>query len=227
MRSKIKAILFDFDGTILDTETPAYEAWQSIFADHGTTLPLSMWSQSIGTNKSDFDPFEYLQERTCKSLDRDTVQRVRRARNRALIAKQGSLPGVSAWLDEARALGIPCAIASSSPREWIVPLLERLSLTGFFSVIATADDVSRTKPDPAVFLLAASKLGVIPSEAVAVEDSAHGVRASVAAGAFTVAVPNQMTAAQDFSAANVVLASLANATIADVAQSAARQDIGH
>lgn len=220
MRSKIRAIVFDFDGTIVDTETPDYEAWRSVFEDHDCDLPLNIWAQCIGTRNPDFQPFEYLQEQTGRSLDRDSIQRERRKRNRALIAQQSALPGVMAWLDEATELGMTCAIASSSPREWIVPLLERLSLSEFFKVIATADDVPRTKPDPAVLHLAASKLGVLAEEVVVVEDSLNGVRASIAAGMLTVAVPNQMTAGQDFSAAHMVLGSLADATIIEVVQRA-------
>ena len=220
MHSKIRAIVFDFDGTIVDTETPGYEAWRSVFEDHNCDLPLDIWARCIGTGNPSFKPFEYLQEQTGRSLDRDSIQRERRKRNRALIAQQSALPGVIAWLNEATELGMICAIASSSPREWIVPLLERLSLSKFFKVIASADDVSRTKPDPAVFHLAASRLGVLAEEVVAVEDSSNGVQASVGAGMLTVAVPNQMTAGQDFSAAHVVLGSLADATIIEVVQSA-------
>ena len=216
----IRAVVFGFDGTILDTETPAYEAWRSVFQDHGVDLPLSIWAKHVGSSNPSFKPFEYLQMQTRRSLDRATVQKERRRRNRVLLAEKTPLPGVVEWLNEAGGKGLRCGIASSSPREWIVPLLERTSLSRFFSVIVAEEDVSSTKPDPAVYHLVASKLGVLPEEVVAVEDTSNGVCASIAAGMLTVAVPNKMTATQDFAAAHVILMSLADETIDQVLSTA-------
>ena len=81
MHREFRAVIFDFDGTIVDTETPEYEAWRSVFEDHGCELPVSVWADCIGTADSGFDPFLYLLEQAGRPLDRDTIQAQRRQRN--------------------------------------------------------------------------------------------------------------------------------------------------
>ena len=207
-----KALIFDFDGTILDTETPEYEAWLSMFADYGCELPLEAWVAQIGT-ASTFDPFAELQTQVGRELPRDELQAERRRRNRALVEEQDALPGVRDWLEEAQDLGVSCAIASSSPRQWIEPLVERLGLGSHFVAIATADDVEMVKPDPAIYCLAVRHLGVSPSQTVAIEDSPNGIESSTAAGLYTIAVPNSMTRREDFSRADRILSSLGDLSV--------------
>lgn len=216
----MKAIVFDSDGTIVDTTTPSYEAWSSMYADYGCELALTTWVQQMGYQSS--AAFELLQRLAGTPLDAEQVQRERRNRNRALLAEQSLLPGVVEWLREAAALGMACAIATDSPCEWVFPLLDRFSLLGAFTTIVSAEGVRRPKPDPEGYNLATQRLGVSPPDCMAVEDSQPGVRAAVAAGMLAVAVPNPVTMGQDFSAAHVRLKSLSEATAGGVVRTARR-----
>ena len=213
--TRIRALIFDFDGTIVDTETPDYEAWRSIYLDHGCDLNLAAWVSRIGT-VSGFDPFRQLQIETGRSLDHKSIETERRKRKLKMLDQQKLRSGVMEWLSGGREIGLSCGIASSAPRKWILPLLERLKIAEIFETVATLDDVTNAKPDPAVFQLAASHLGIDPEQAVAIEDSHHGVQASVAAQMFTVAVPNYMTREHDFSSAHCVLDSLSDSTLHNI-----------
>ena len=117
-------------------------------------------------------------------------------------------------LDEAAALGLRLAIASSSPRAWIDDHLAHLGLSDRFEVTRTADDVARTKPDPELYVSACAALGVAPHEAVAIEDSPNGIRAAKAAGLACVACPNPLTSLLPMDAADCVVPSLADVTLA-------------
>ena len=206
-------MIFDFDGLILDTETPEFVSWQEAYAAHGASLDLSRWSQVIGTMEPGWSPQAQLEKQIGGPVDRASIK----ARHIELIDAEVVRPGVEAWLDEARSLGLLVGLASSSGRPWVTTYLERLGLLGRFAAIATGDRVPRTKPDPAVYRLALSELGVSAGDAIAVEDSPNGVAAAKAAGLRVVAVPNGMTAGLDLSAADLILGSLADRTIAEVA----------
>jgi HAD superfamily hydrolase (TIGR01509 family) len=209
-------VIFDFDGLILDTETPEFTAWQEAYEALGVTLEMRIWSQSIGTMDSEWDPWQHLEELVGGPVDRESIRVARNARHHALIDLEEARPGVEAWLDQARDLGLAVAVASSSARPWVTTYLSRLGLLDRFAVIATGDRVPRTKPDPAVYRLALTELGVAATEAIAVEDSVNGVQAAKAAGLITVAVPNAMTADLDFTRADLVLGSLTEMTIPEV-----------
>lgn len=209
-------MIFDFDGLILDTETPEFTAWQEAYAALGASLELKLWAQVIGTHESGWDPWQHLEEQVGGPVDRETIRAARSARHLALIDAETVRPGVETWLDQARDLGLAVALASSSSRRWVTTYLSRLGLLDRFAVIATGDRVPHTKPDPAVYRLALTELGVEPREAIAVEDSANGVAAAKAAGLIAVAVPNAMTAGLDFSHADLVLGSLTEMTIPEV-----------
>jgi len=212
----LRAVIFDFDGLILDTETPEFVAWQEAYEGLGATLDRKTWSQVIGTMEPGWDPWDALEEQVGHPVDRAPIRATRSARHLALIDAEVARPGVEAWLDEARELGLRVGLASSSSRAWVTTYLERLGILDRFAAIATGDRVPRTKPDPAVYRLALSELGVEAADAMAVEDSPNGIAAAKAAGLFVVAVPNSMTAGLDVSAADVVLGSLAERTIREV-----------
>jgi HAD superfamily hydrolase (TIGR01509 family) len=190
----IQAVVFDFDGLILDTETNEFKAWQDVFRQYGTELALDVWSGVIGTDMlSVFDPYNHLAELTGLKIDRDEVRRTVRENFAKRMESEQLRPGVVSVLEQARRLEIAIGLASSSSCDWVVGYLTKYGLRDYFDCIRTRDDVARVKPDPELYLLAVECLGVKPREALAFEDSANGAAAAHAAGLHCVVVPNAVT----------------------------------
>lgn len=215
----LRALIFDFDGTILDTETPEYDAWQITCADYGVSIPLDIWATAVGVgiDENPFDPYQYLETHAPVSVDRAAV----RARKRALFAERLALevprPGIVALLNEAREAGLLIGLASSSGHSWVDGYLESVGLLESFPVRLCADDVTHTKPDPELYLRCLVALGVVAGEAVALEDSPNGIRAAKAAGVFTVAYPNRITALlPGIERADVQITDLAGVTLGEL-----------
>ena len=188
----IRALIFDFDGLIFDSETPDFISWQETYAEHGVTLSRQVWNAQIGTIT--FNPFLHLEELLGRPLDRQAVWARRKKRDNELLAAQTILPGVEDYLAQARALGLKIAIASSSDHKWVDGHLQHLGLFEQFELIFCSDDVGGVgKPDPAVYRAAIAALGIAPPEGLALEDSPNGVTAAKGAGLWCTAVPNQMT----------------------------------
>lgn len=211
---QIDAIIFDFDGLVIDTESPAFDAWSAIYQEHGQTLALAEWVACVGSSYDAFDPVAHLAQLTGKRFDRAAMIADKEARKAAICNRLQPLPGVVDRMDEARDLGLKLAVASSSGRGWIHAHLERLGLTPRLHAVRTRDDVTRVKPHPDLYLAAAAALGVDPARCLAFEDSANGVKAAKAAGMICYAVPNAITRALDFSRADGVVASLAELSLA-------------
>jgi HAD superfamily hydrolase (TIGR01509 family) len=206
----IRALIFDFDGLILDTEVPDFESWQEIYAEHGCTLPFESWSGGIGTTNFSFNTFDYLASLVQRPLDRETLHAQHRRRYLEMVEAQAILPGVEDTIVEAKRLGLKIGVASSARREWVVGHLSRLGLEAHFACVKSSNDVRNTKPDPELYLAALEALDVLPEEAIALEDSPNGVAAAKSAGMFCVAVPNALTGQLDLSQADLQLASLAD-----------------
>jgi len=220
----IEAIVFDFDGVVLDSEEPDFLAWREIWAESGQDLALEEWAACIGTGQGShsFDPFAELVRRTGLEMSEDELRARKRARAAELIKERPTMPGVVGWLEEAAGAGLGIAVASSSPRDWIEQYLSVLGLESYFDVIASFDDCGSKKPDPASYLLACKQLGVVPGAALAVEDSRNGLLAAKAAGLRCLVVPNVMTAHMDFAEADLIIASLADAGPLEVTERMAR-----
>ena len=139
------------------------------------------------------------------------------AREHALADAQQLLPGVLARLDEAAELGLRLAVASSSSRTWVARHLARLGILDRFEALLTRGDVERTKPDPGLYLGALAALDVDAHEAFALEDSVNGILAAKTAGLHVVAVPGPLMRCADFSAADLLLASLEEHPLAEIA----------
>jgi HAD superfamily hydrolase (TIGR01509 family) len=214
-KNDIHAVVFDFDGLVLDTETSVYTAWRETFDAHGCPpLTLEEWAAEVGTIGG-LDLVGMLHERATRPVDVDAMDETRKARRDALLEGEPILPGVEAWIDEAARAGIPVAIASSSEPEWVHGHLVRLGVRDRFGHVSCRDEDVPPKPAPDVYLRACDALGVDPRHALAVEDSQFGVAAAKAAGLWCVAVPNAITAALDFGAADLVVDSLAELTLAE------------
>jgi len=205
----IDAIIFDFDGVILDTETPDFETWQQEFRAHGVEFERSLWTKFIGGGPMWFDVPAHLAELAGRPIDPDRIK-ARRQRYLARIKDSPVLPGVALYLEQAREAGLKVGVASSSSRKWVEGHLTSRGLMGHFSSMTTRDDVANVKPDPELYLKSAERLGVSPGSCVAIEDSLNGVTAAKRAGMACVVVPNPMTAHMDLSQADLRLDALSD-----------------
>jgi HAD superfamily hydrolase (TIGR01509 family) len=204
----IRALLFDFDGLLVDTESPSFAAWADVYRQHGHELTIDTWSAAIGTLEG-FNPFEDLEARLGKTLDRERVNEARRAVEEAAVELEELRDGVREYLDEAERLGLARAIVSSSGNEWISRHLDRLDLLeGWSCIVAANGDATRAKPRPTLYLEALERLAVTADEAIAFEDSPNGITAAKAADLYCVAVPNPTTAALDVTHADLIVRSL-------------------
>lgn len=213
------ALVFDFDGLVLDTETPSYRAWCEEYEEHGLRFDRAAWVGVVGTHHAHgegFDPVAVLQQHGGRPLSRaEAIERHRR-RFLAYVAEEPVRPGVVDLIEEAVERKLALAVASSSPRGWVVQHLTRLGLIEPFDAVVGRDDVGGIpKPSPRVYLEALARLDH-PSPVVALEDSAPGLRAARAAGIVTAVVPNELTAGSDFSGAATILTSLAGVRIDDL-----------
>jgi HAD superfamily hydrolase (TIGR01509 family) len=193
----LKALIFDFDGLILDTETPEVMVWQSIYREHGFELPVDEWSKTVGGwGISNFDAADHLSHLSQGRLDSASARALHQKEAAKIVNASPVLPGVFELLEQAKEKGVKTAIGSSSSHAWVDSHVERLGILPYFDFIVCQDDVSpgRTKPYPDIFLKALERLKVQAGEAVVFEDSVNGVTAARRAGIFVVGVPNPLTA---------------------------------
>src|SRR5213082_1106044 len=213
---RIRALVFDFDGLLVETEGPTFAAWQRIYRERGHELPRERWLTIIGTASGAFDPLLDLGHRTGQQLDPEELDDLERLYYKEATSMQQLLPGVEKYLADARRLGLKMAIASSSGSTWVMEHLERFGIHEHFDAIVSREDVTRTKPDPELYRMALQRLSVSPRETIAFEDSTNGIRAAKAAELFCVAVPNPLTADLDLSEADVRLPSLEATSLHDL-----------
>jgi HAD superfamily hydrolase (TIGR01509 family) len=211
---RLGAVVFDFDGLLVDTETPIYEATAAVFADLGHELAVEDWAAVIGRAGDEW--FVPLRDRLGITLEWAEVDARQSARLAAAPIEVDLQPGVLDLVDELDARGIPFGVASSSPRTWVAGHLDRLGVLDRFATLATVDRTGVGKPAPDLYLLACADLGVAPETVVALEDAAPGIAAARAAGVFVVAVPSAITRHTDLSAADHTVAALADLGIDDL-----------
>lgn len=207
----IKGLIFDFDGLILDTETPEYHTWLEIFGVYGLHLPLDIWSKQLGTSSDTFDLVAHLGQQMGRKFTPEEVAQIvelKRQRINEKLLQQSPLPGVREYIESAKRTGLKLGIATSSSRAWVSGHLSRLGLFEYFDCIRSADDVQYVKPHPELYQRALQCLSLQPEEAIVFEDSPNGVTAAKAAGIFTVAVPLALTQSLNFNHADLVLKSL-------------------
>ena len=220
----IEAIVFDFDGLIIDTETPEFDAWQEIFQSFGARLERETWESQIGRGHEAFDIYKHLADLSGQHIDREVVRPRMRRRYLELIERNPVLPGVEDYIVTAKKMGMKIAIASSSRGGWASGHLERRGLIRHFEFVLSAEDVSNPKPDPELYTMAVNKLGVEPRNALSIEDSAVGLTSAKAAGLSCVVVPNPMTKSMNFSSADLRLESLADLPLENLLRKFERQE---
>lgn len=212
--SRVRALIFDFDGLLVDTEGPYFAAWQDVYAARGETLSPDVLPRWIGT--SGFDPVAHLGERIGEELDPREIRAEQRERFDGRMAEVVLRPGVPDYLRDARELGLGVGVASNSTHEWVDGFLARVGLEETFDVVSCRDDVGVHKPDPGVYLHALDELGVMASEAVALEDSPMGIASAKAAGIVCVAVPTSLTRDLSLHEADLVVPSLADVPLREL-----------
>jgi beta-phosphoglucomutase-like phosphatase (HAD superfamily) len=220
----IVAVILDFDGLIVDTETPIFEAWLAAYRRRGCSVGLDEWQHALGTHGG-FDPLDHLESLLGGSLDRETVLAEVKEATATGCDGQPLLPGVEALLRDAKGLRLGRAVASSSSCGWVNGWLERRGIQELVDVVVGRDDVRKVKPDPELFLLAASRLGRDPGGCVVFEDSPNGMRAALAAGMRCVAVPNALTRPLERPPVDLVLDSLADRPLAEVLEALAGRPV--
>jgi HAD superfamily hydrolase (TIGR01509 family) len=190
----MQALIFDFDGLILDTESSSLQTWQEIYAEFGCDLPFATWAKGIGGSVAEpFDACEYLETLLGRAVQREELRERRRKRHVEIVETLLPLPGVEDYLREAKRLGLKIGLASSSRHDWVDTHLARLGLLDYFDTIKCRNDVAYVKPDPALYLAVLDALHVRADQAIVFEDSPNGVVAAQRAGIFSIAVPNLIT----------------------------------
>lgn len=177
-----RAVLWDLDGTLVDSAELHWLSWRDTMAAEGITLTHQQFLESFGQKNDRILPGWLGPGADSKRIAR--VSDAKEAEYRRLAGVHGltPLPGAAEWVRRLRARGWQQAIASSAPRDNIAVMLHALDLDGMFEAIVSAEDVTRGKPDPQVFLVAAARLGVPPERCIVVEDAAVGVEAARSAG---------------------------------------------
>lgn len=202
----IRALIFDFDGLILDTETPVLTAWEAMHREAGLVYPQADATKLVGHVDIPFDPWTAFDPQ----VDRTGLEREHRRRAREILAAQQVRPGVLQYLEEAKRLRLRAAVASNSTHPWIDHHLERLGLAGYFELTRCREDVARGKPEPDVYQAVLDAFGISGPEAIAFEDSEAGSHAAKRAQVWCVAVPNPSTHRHRFEHVDLQITSMAD-----------------
>lgn len=206
---EISAVLFDFDGVLVDTEWAIYQSWRRFFEDHGHPLPLEIYTRCIGSDFSTWSAKTHLEELTGLAFDWHDLDARRQEEIMADLVNEGPMAGAVEFLEKLTAAGIPQAVVSSSSHHWVDGWLEKLGLAGHFQTTICRGDAARIKPAPDLFLAAAKRLELAPENCLVIEDSLNGLNAAKAAGMAVWIVPNRVTEGLDFSPADRIFQSLA------------------
>jgi HAD superfamily hydrolase (TIGR01509 family) len=207
----IRAVVFDLDGLMVDSEPVAREAWKVLLERHDVHLDEQTADAILGLRLKDSSAF--IKQRFNLPLSLEEISAERRAVFDQL-ASTGlqPMPGLLGLLSAVDRRGLKRAVATSSHRGYATKMLEMIGAADGFAAVVTGETVRTGKPAPDIYLAAARALGLPPGDCLALEDAPHGVRAAKAAGMRCVAVPNQFTVRLDLGAADRVLPSLSAVT---------------
>lgn len=217
----IRALVLDFDGLILDTESPMRTSWMEIYAEEGLHVTNEEWAGLLGASADPQEAYDLLEAYLSRPVDRAALHERRLRRELEFLERAGPMAGVRDLIRDGKRLGLLLGIASSSERNWVLGHLERHGLLDSFDAIACAEDVEVTKPSPDLYLGVLEMLDVRADQAVAFEDSQHGVASAQAAGIFCIAVPNRVTRCLGFEHADLVVSSLSDRTLQEYIDAAA------
>lgn len=203
----LRAVVFDLDGILANTEDLYEKAGETVLGRRGKTYDADLRERIMG--RPVVDAIQIMID--CHSLP-DTVDDLMRkcadVLQHLMATSLAPMRGALSLIDDLQLENIPIAVATSATPDYADNVLTRLDLKQRFRFILTAGDIHRGKPDPEIYLLSATRLGIAASQMMVFEDSANGCRAAVDAGAFTVAVPNRHTRNHNFSGARFVAETL-------------------
>lgn len=208
------AVVFDFDGLLMDTETSLLDSWRYEWAQWGLKLDEATFFADHGGDTSE-EKYRQLAAAVGSTYDRVLSHERRLAFRAELHATLDLSRGLREWIAEAVSLGMTVGVASSSSRGWVEGHLNRVGVRERFAVLACGDEVQAAKPAPDVYHLALDRMGVKGSDAVAVEDTVHGVAAAHAAGLRAIAIPNSFVEASRLGMAELVLESAEGVSLTD------------
>ena len=202
-----KAAIFDMDGLILDSERTVLSCWEKIGEKYGFKDIETYGISVIGKNKkATIDEFERVYGEPGDRYEKELREIYNGLAEKGLVPLK---PHALELLASMKNAGMKLAIASSSTREEVTSQMEMLGALPYFDTCVCGDQVTRSKPDPEIFLLACDALGVKPEEAIGLEDSFNGVRACKASGLYTVMVPDIISPDDEMKGlADVILPSL-------------------
>lgn len=211
----VRALIFDMDGVLVDSEPLHLAAYQELFKPHGIEYTEKHNQEFLGCK--DIAMAHILVERYKLSMTPlDLVQGKEEILARMLRHEAIMRPGVVQLLESARRLNIPCAVASSATVGTIELVVEVLGIRKYFQCLNSGDQVPHGKPAPDVFLLAAERLSVAPQHCLVIEDTFNGIKAAKAAGMYCIAIPCDATMHQDHSAADLNLSSLEQVDLSEM-----------
>ena len=193
LKTPLQGILFDFDGLILDTETPIFQAWEEKFKEYGETLLLEEWAEILGMSTDQMGPVEGFINGFREEEKRKEILEEVKQKELEMVYQEHPLPGVEELIIKAKEQGLILGIVSSSDQDWVHSHLNRLGLMDYFDHTSCADEVQIAKPDPALYNLGLKKARLAPEKVLVLEDSPNGVLAAKRAGLYCIAVPNQLT----------------------------------
>ena len=193
----ISGVVFDMDGLMFDTESLAMDAWERAGEHYGYPLTRSLMTATIGINEK--DTADYLETMLGPGFDYAKARAVAIDCITSRIQEDGVpvKPGLFPLLDHLRDLGLPLAVASSSPEDHIRTLLESAHVTGYFQAIISTSAVDKGKPAPDIYLAATRALELDPGLCLALEDSPQGIRSAYTAGLLPVMVPDLIPVTDD------------------------------
>jgi beta-phosphoglucomutase family hydrolase len=188
------AIIFDMDGTLVETTEADFKAWQRVFRDHGRELSFEDYFPLLGRKSQDVvqHVLNLKGEEAQENMRRKMYYFEEFVEDNSLAI----LPGAGQFLGELKAAGIPMGLATSSRQPKMRLVLEKTGLFPFFNTIVTGEMVEKGKPSPDIFLLTAQRMGIQPSDCVVLEDAVHGITAARTAGMKSVAIVSTHEASQ-------------------------------
>lgn len=212
MKTRLKGVLFDYDGTLVDSEKIHLRLWNQVLGDYGVEISVDDYKRTFSGVPSPTSAERLVRERALPITSRDLVSRKIDAYHDWLTDNVVPLMRhARETVEYFSARGLRVGLVTGSQRRGVMVMLERYGLTGHFQAVVTSDDVARSKPDPESYLRALSELGIGADEALAFEDTASGIASARGAGVACCAVRNEFSAGQSLDGATAVVDTLEEA----------------